>query len=63
MMSFTDFVLKYFFLKKTTSKLKIYQVLLLLALSDVGIFLREGTFECDIAIVNLHLKKGTHWVP
>ena len=33
-----------------------------MSLSDVGIYLRDGHFESDIGIVNLHLSKGTHWV-
>ena len=31
-------------------------------MSDEGIYLRDGPFESDIGIVNLHPTKGTHWV-
>ena len=31
-------------------------------MNDVGIYLRDGPFESDIGIVNLHPSKGTHWV-
>ena len=33
-----------------------------MGLSDVGIDLRDGPFESDIGIVNLHPSKGTHSV-
>ena len=42
--------------------MKIYQVFSSLGLSDVGIHFRDGLFSGDIAIVNLHSSKGTHWV-
>ena len=29
---------------------------------DIDIYLRDGPFESDIEIVNLHPTKGTHWV-
>ena len=45
---------------KATSIVKNYQVLTSLSLSDVGIYLRDGPFESDIGIVNLHPSKGTH---
>ena len=48
--------------KKATSNLKIQHVLLSLSLNDVGIYLRDGPFNSDIGIVNLHPSKGTHWV-
>ena len=28
----------------------------------MGICLRDGPFESDIGIVNLHPSKGTHWI-
>ena len=31
-------------------------------MDDVGIYLRDGPFECGIGIVNLHPSKGTLWV-
>ena len=42
--------------------MKILQVLSYSSLDDVGTYLRDGPFESDIAIVNLHPSKGTHWV-
>ena len=60
-MTFDDFIKKYK-LKKTTSKIKIQQALSSFSLNDVGIYLRDGTFESEIGIVNLHPAKGTHWV-
>ena len=47
---------------KPTSNIKIQQVLSSLSLNDVGIYLRDGPFESDVSIVNLHPLKGTHWV-
>ena len=62
MMTFNDFVLKHNLKNKATSNIKIQQVLSSLSLKDVGIYLRDGPFESNIGIVNLHLSKGTHWV-
>ena len=45
-----------------TSKIKNYQVLSSLSLSDVGIYLRDSPFESDVGNINLHTTKGTHWV-
>ena len=42
--------------------MKIYQVLFSVALDNVDIYLRGGTFSNDTGIVNLHPSKGTHWV-
>ena len=47
---------------ETTSNRKYYQVLSSLFLNDVGIVLRDGPFESDRGIVNLHRFKGSHWV-
>ena len=47
---------------KATSNIKIQQVLSSLFLNDIGICLRDGPFESDTGIVNLHPTKGTHWV-
>ena len=30
-------------------------------MNNVGIYLRDGPFESDIGIVNLHPSEGTHW--
>ena len=62
MMTFKDFVHKHNLENKATSIIKIQQVLSSLGLSDVGISLRDGPFESDIGIVNLHPSRGTHWV-
>ena len=31
-------------------------------MNDIRIYLRDGPFEYDIGIVNLHQSRGTHWV-
>ena len=31
-------------------------------MNDVGIYLRDGAFSADLAIVKLHPSKVTHWV-
>ena len=54
MISFNDFVKKYNLKNKATSNKKIQQVLSSLGLSDVGIYLRDGPFESDIGIANVH---------
>ena len=30
-------------------------------MSDVEIYLRDGSFESDVGFVNLHPTQGTHW--
>ena len=62
MMTFNDFVRKYDLKIKATSNIKIQQVLSSLSLNDIGIYSRDGPFESDIGIVNLHPSRGTHWV-
>ena len=62
MMMFNDFNKKQNLKNKATSNIKIQQVLSTLSSNDVGIYLRDGPFESDIGIVNLHPSKGTHWV-
>ena len=62
MMTFNDFVHKYKLKNKATSKIKNYQILCSIGLNNVRIHLRDGPFESDIGIVNLHPSKGTHWV-
>ena len=62
MMSFKDFNIRYRFKNKATSNLKIYQVLSSIALKNIVIYLRDGPFSSDIGKVNLHPRKGTHWV-
>ena len=61
-MTFIEFIKKHNLRNKATSKIKIQRVLSFLSLNDVGIYLRDGPFESDIGIVNLHPSKGTHWV-
>ena len=61
-MTFNDFIKKYKLKNEATSNIKIQQVLSSLSLNDVGIYLRDGPFESDIGIVNLHPSRGTHWV-
>ena len=60
MMSFNDFVQKQKLQNKATSNTKVQQVLSSLYSNDVGIFLRDGLFESDIEIVNIHPFEG--WV-
>ena len=62
MMSLNDFVRKHNLKNKATSNTKIQQNLCSFGLNNVGIFLRDGQFESDIGIVNLHPSKRTHWV-
>ena len=62
MLTFNRFVKKYNLKNKATSNIKIQQVLSSLSLNDIGIYLRDGLFESDIGIVNLHPSEGTHWV-
>ena len=50
--SFNDFVYKYKLKKKATSNIKNQQVLSTLSFNDVGIYVRDGTFQSDIGIVN-----------
>ena len=62
MMTFNEFIKNYKLKDKATSNIKIYQVLDSIRLNNVRIYLRDGPFESDIGIVNLHPSKGTHWV-
>ena len=62
MITFNDFVKKYNLRNKATSNKKIQQVLSSISLNEFGIYLRDGPFESDIGIVNLHPSKGTHWI-
>ena len=61
-MKFNDFVHEYRCKRKTTSKLKIEQVLPSIRLSNVRIYLRDGPFKTDIGVVVLHPFEGTHRV-
>ena len=62
MITFNEFIKKHNLRDKANSNIKIQQILSSLSLNDVGINLRDGPFESDIGIVNLHPSKGTHWV-
>ena len=62
MTSFNDFVHKYKLKIKATSNKNIYQVISSLSLNDTGIYLRDGPFNSDIGIVNLHRFRGTNWI-
>ena len=61
-MSFDEFIKKHNLKNKATLNIKIQQVLKSIELTNVGIYLRDGLFESDIGIINLHPWKGTHWV-
>ena len=62
MITFNDFIKNYNLKNRATSNIKIQQVLSSLSLKDVIIYVRDNLFKSDIAIVNLHPSKGTHWV-
>ena len=55
MISFNDIVDKYNLKIKATANIKIQQVLSSLRLDNVGIYLKDGPFSSDIAIVSLHI--------
>ena len=61
-MTFNEFIKKHNLKNKATSNIKIQQVLNSIGLNNVGIYLRDGDFESDIGIVNLHPSEGSHWV-
>ena len=62
MMKFNEFNKQYKLKNKATSNIKKQQVLSSLFFNDVGIYLRDGPFESDSGVVNLHPSKGTFWV-
>ena len=62
MISFNEFIKKHNLKNKATSNMKIQQVLSSLSMNDVGFYLRDGPFESDIGVVNLHPSRGTHWI-
>ena len=62
MITFIDFIRKHKLKNQATSNVDINRVLSSLGLNDVGIYLRDGPLKNDIAIVNLHPSKGTHWI-
>ena len=59
-MTFIDFIKKYNLKNKSTSNIKIQQVLNSVGLNNVNIYLRDGSFSSDIGTLNLHPSKGTH---
>ena len=61
-MTFNEFIKKHNLKNKATSNIKIQQVLYSIGLNNVGIYLRDGAFESDVGIVNLHPSKGSHCV-
>ena len=61
-LTFNEFIKKHNLKNKATSNIKIEKVLVSMRLNNVGIYLRDGPFEFDIGIVNLHPFKGSHWV-
>ena len=61
MMDFNDFIKKHNLKNRATSNIKIQQVINSIGLNNAGIYLRDGPFESDIGIINLHPSKGTHW--
>ena len=61
-MTFNEFVKKHNLKNKATSNIKIQNILSSLSMNDVGIYLRDGPFESDIGIVNLHPSTGSHWI-
>ena len=61
-LTFNEFIKKHNLRNKATSNIKIQQVFSSLSLNDSGVYLRDGPFESDIGIVNLHPTRGSHWV-
>ena len=61
-MTFNEFIKKHNLKNKATSNIKIQQVLNSIGLNNVGTYSRDGPFEPNIGIVNLHPSKGSHCV-
>ena len=59
---FNDFIKEFKLTDKATSNIKLQEVLDSIGLVNVGTYLRDGPFESDIRIVDLHPSKGSHWV-
>ena len=62
MMIFKSFIEKSKLKNQATSIKETQQVVCSIGLNNVGIHLRDGLFQFDIGIVNLHPTKGTHLV-
>ena len=56
------FLKKHNLKNKGTSNIKVYQTLCFIGLNNVVLYLRDGMFESDIGIVDLHPTKRIHWV-
>ena len=56
-MTLNDFVRKHILKNKATSNIKKNVVMTSIGLNNVGIYLRDGPFQTDIGIVNLHPSK------
>ena len=61
MMTFNDFVHKYKLKNKAATKIKVFQILSSTGSNNVGIYLRDGSFECDVRIFSFHPFRGSHW--
>ena len=61
-MDFKNFLKKYNLENKTTSNVKISEVINKLKIKDFGIYMRNDTLTTKQGIINLDTKKGTHWV-
>ena len=59
-MSFNEYIQKYKLKDKATSTIKIQNIFSSMALSDVEVYLGDGPFKSDRAIVNLHPFHGSH---
>ena len=63
MVIFPHFLSRFNLKNKTTSNTKFTQVLNKIGLDNkVGICMREDVFSTISGIVNLHARKGTHWI-
>ena len=62
MITFNDFVKKLSLKNKSTSNVKIQQVLNSIGLNNVVIYSRDGLFSSDIGTVDLHPTLGSHWI-
>ena len=48
--------------KSSNIEVKVQEVVCSFGLNNVGIHLRDGPYQSNLGIVNLHPTKGTHWV-
>ena len=61
-MNFNQFLKKHNLQNKSTSNVKISEVVNKLKLKDFNIYLRDDKLTTKQGIINLGHKKGTHWV-